>query len=113
MKGNECMKCLRIKDGKGEFSLDGTAYSTLDKVTKDDIMKLLELSLDTATDFEMDVYDAELFTNPAHRVIYSNLYEKFISLNANKSQFTSEVEALYSEAFDKYKLDPEEVADEV
>src|SRR4051812_42105717 len=104
-KGNECMKCLKIDNGLGEFSIDGSTYSPLDKIVKDDILKLLDIALDPEKDFEMDEYDSDLFTNPAHRVIYSNLYEKFVSLNVNKSQFTTEVDALYSEAFDKYKLE--------
>lgn len=101
------MKCLRIKDNKGEYSLDGLEYKQIDKISKDDILRLLELSLDKDVDFEMDKYDADSFTNPAHRVIYSNIYEKFVSLKANKNYFTIEVDALYSEAYDKYKLDDE------
>lgn len=98
------MKCLRINSGKGEFALDGTNFSPLDEVKKDDILALLDIALDPSQDIEMDEYDPDAFTNPAHKVIYNNIYDKFIELNTNKAQFIGEVDELYQEAYDKYKL---------
>lgn len=97
------MKCLKINNGKGEFSLDGTIYKSIDAIAKDDVLSLLETALDPAQELEMDTYIAEAFTNPAHKVIYENIYNKLESLKSNKAQFTSEISELYQEAYDKYK----------
>jgi hypothetical protein len=104
------MKCLRIKDGKGEFTLDGKEYLPLDQIDKDNLIEMLEIALDPEQEFEMDEYDSEKVTNPAHKVIYSNLYDKFTAVKANKEHFTSEIDGLYQEAFNKYKLENEETA---
>ncbi len=106
------MKCLRIKNGKGQFSVDGTNYSEIDKISKDNVLKLLDVALSEDQIFEMDDYDESLLANKAHRVIYRSLHEKFISLNANKSQFTSEVDELYQDVLDKYKQNEEEASSE-
>lgn len=97
------MKCLKINNGKGEFSTDGITFKSIDAIAKDDILSLLETALDPAQELEMDTYTAEAFTNPAHKVIYENIYNKFESLKSNKAQFTSEISELYQEAYDKYK----------
>jgi hypothetical protein len=97
------MKCLKINDGKGQFSINGSDFFEIDTIGKDQVLELVDLALSEDDNFEMDEYDEELFTNPAHRVIYKNLYEKFISLDANKSHFTSEVSELYQDTLDKYR----------
>ena len=101
------MKCLKIKDGKGEFTLNGSDYSPLDQINKDDLMALLEIALDPEQEFEMDEYDPGLVTNAAHKVIYNSLYDKFTAVKANKEHFTSEIDGLYQEAFNKYRLEEE------
>lgn len=100
------MKCLKINTGKGEFSLDGVNYAPIDTIKKEDVLKLLDIALDLEQEIEMDAYSPEAFTNPAHKVIYENIFNKFESLKANKDQFTTEIAELYREAYDKYK--PEE-----
>jgi hypothetical protein len=97
------MKCLRINEGKGEFSLDGASFRPLDEIRKDDILTLLDITLNTKQEIEMDEYSADAFKNPAHKVIYSNLHDKFLELKASKGQFTSDINELYQEAYDKYK----------
>lgn len=98
------MQCLRINNGKGEFSLNGTTFSALDEIKKEDILRMLEIALDENQSFEMDEYSADSITNPAHKVIYHNLYEKFEELGLNKAMFVDEVKELYKDAYDKYKL---------
>jgi hypothetical protein len=102
------MKCLKIKDGKGEFSVDGANYLPLDQINKDHLMALLDIALDSEQEFEMDEYSSEVVTNAAHKVIYSNLFEKFKAVKANKEQFTTDIEGLYQESFNKYKLEAEQ-----
>lgn len=101
-KGVECMKCLKIDSGKGYFSTNGSEYFEIDTIEKEHVLDLLNLAL-SDDDFELDDYNEELLSNKAHRVIYKNLHDKFVSLTANKPQFTSEVNDLYQDTLDKYK----------
>jgi len=97
------MKCLRIDNGKGDFSLNGTDFSPIDKINKEDVLLLLNIALDPDQDLEMDEYDSKLFTNPAHRVIYENLHNKFTDLKSSKVQFVNDVNELYQDVLAKYK----------
>lgn len=111
MKGGDSMKALKINDGKGEYSKDGSTYFLIDKITKEDISDLLEIALDTDVEFEMDNYDSELITNPAHRIIYGNLHGKLSEIVDNKDRFNLEVDELYKEAYRKY-TPPSQTVDE-
>jgi len=102
------MKNLIIEDGKGKFTLGGAKYDTLDNITKDDIMLLLGIILgEGCDDFEMDDYDADLITNPAHQIIYRNLHDKFIEVINDKEKYFSDVDDFYREPYEKYKLETE------
>lgn len=97
------MKNLRINDGKGEFSLDGSEYKALDELTKEDLLALLDIALDAEQEMEMDEYDSDAITHPAHRIIYNNIHDKLKEVVSNKRQFIDDANELYKEAYDKYK----------
>lgn len=46
------MKCLRVTDGKGFFSLDGETWTALDEISKEDILSIINICLEDS--FEMD-----------------------------------------------------------
>ncbi len=103
-KGEESMKCLKIENGKGFFiDKDGT-YQEIDKMGKDDILHLLDIATDEEIDFEIDDMDENQISNPAHKIIYQNLSDKFNELLSNKTQFLDESEALYKDALQKYQM---------
>ncbi len=97
------MKCLRIKGGKGEFSLDGSTFTQLDSIAKEDILLLLNIALSETDNLEMDAYNASLISNSAHKIIYDNLYEKFKNLITNKQQFLDDANDLYKDAYEQYR----------
>ena len=76
------MKYLKIEDNKGYFLKAGDStpgeWIEIDKVNKDDLMKLLNKAVDT--EFDMDEYSEEILGNKAHQIIYKRLYEKFNDL---------------------------------
>jgi len=39
--GEKNMKCLKIVNGKGEFSLDGDSWKVLDDISKEDILVIV------------------------------------------------------------------------
>jgi hypothetical protein len=98
------MNCLKIDNNEGFFSVNGSDFTSIVEIKKEDVLKLLDIALDPDEEFEMDEYDAELLPNAAHRVIYENLYNKFSEIKTNKEQFTNEANELYQDVYDKYKL---------
>lgn len=96
------MKHLRIKEGKGQCSIDGVIWTDLDKIGKDDVLKLVDLALSDG--FSMDPYQRELIPNPAHEIIYRNLHTKLEELVVKKERFRDESQQLYREAIQKYRI---------
>ena len=104
MKGEKNMKCLKIENGRGHYLDKERNYLEIDKMGKDDILFLLNIATDENETFEMDDPDESELSNPAHKIIYSNLYEKFSELLLNKSRFLDESEAIYKDALQKYQV---------
>lgn len=101
-KGRLVMKCLKIEDNKGMYSIDGEQWINIDQINKEHLLKLLEIAVDEQ-EFEMDEFDENKLGNKAHLVIYKNLYSKFKDLLQNKTRFKDESENVYKEAIEKYK----------
>ena len=99
------MTYLKIENNKGYYRLDGTKqeWIELDQIGKDDLMKLLSIA--TTQEFSMDEYKSELLMNPAHNIIYRNIYGKFTELLGNKTRFQDSVNSMYKTAIDKYSLE--------
>ena len=101
------MKYLKIDNNKGFYRLDITTenWIEIDQINKDNLLTLLKFA--TAGEFEMDEFKDELLQNPAHNIIYKNIYGKFNDFLSNKIRFQDSVEATYKTAIDKYNLQPE------
>jgi hypothetical protein len=95
------MKYFKIENKKVLFSVDTENWFQIDEITKDYLMQLLELAINS--DFEMDEYEESLIANPAHQIIYKNIHEKFEELLNNKKRFKDESDSKYKEAFEKYQ----------
>lgn len=102
------MKYLKIENNKGHFRLDSneTSWIELDKINKDNLLVLLKLA-SGSEEFEMDEYQDELLQNPAHNIIYKNIFLKFSDFIENKTRFKDSVESTYKTALEKYKIDTE------
>ena len=70
------MKYLVIDKSLAYYTVDASVQPNkpIDKITKEDLMKLVELSL--TDDFEMDPFDKNTLKNAAHAIIYKNIYQK-------------------------------------
>lgn len=73
----------------------------VNKMTKDDLYKLVRLAL-SLEDFEMIPYDESLLQNPAHKTIYSHIYRQLSEIRGRKQEFNDEINSLYKDAYDKY-----------
>lgn len=102
------MKYLKIENHKGFYRIDTTVenWTELDQINKDHLLTLLKFASTQA--FEMDEYKDELLQNPAHNIIYRNIYGKFNDFLNNKTRFQDTVEAMYKAAIEKYKIQHQE-----
>lgn len=95
---------LKINNNKGYYRVDASEnWIELDKLGKEHLLKLLNFA--TTSEFEMEEYNDILLQNPAHNIIYKNLYVKFSDLLTNKTRFQDTAEAMYKVAIEKYKIE--------
>ena len=95
------MKHLKIDANKGLYSIDGASWNEIDRIGKDDLLKLVDLAL--GEEFEMDAYNKDNLPNPAHEIVYRNLHAKLADLQARKERFKDESQQLYRDAIRKYQ----------
>ncbi|MCK5556549.1 MAG: hypothetical protein KAI76_09945 [Alphaproteobacteria bacterium] len=98
------MKILKIEDNHGHFLGDDNAFSPVDRITKEDLLRLVNLTL--TEEVEFDDYDSEDIKNQAHQILYKSIYEKLRGLRDRKQKFTDESERLYLQEYDKYREEP-------
>ena len=96
------MKCLKIENCRGHYSIDGNAWKEIDKITKEELLQLLNTGLKEG--FDMDDIDEKEVKNKAHEIIYRNLYGKFQELNSNRTRFEDESNILFKDAVEKYSI---------
>lgn len=95
------MKILKIEDSKGCFCTDGDEFISIDKLDKENLLKLVEHSL--TKEVEMDDYDPEILKNEAHRIIYRSVHKKLQELMARKDEFFDKAEREFYEIYENYK----------
>ncbi|MCW5651069.1 MAG: hypothetical protein KIS62_15085 [Ramlibacter sp.] len=103
MKDEEqSMKLLRILDSTGHFLSDDNQFLPIDRITKDDLLRLANLTLNE-TDVEFDEYDEKVLKNQAHRVIYKNVVQKLRDLHVRKKEFADQAARLFYEDYERYR----------
>lgn len=106
MTEDNAMTLLKIENSCGYF-LDSTGkFSPLDKATKDDLLRLVGLTLSDEVKF--DKFDEQAIKHQAHQIIYKSLYEKLTDLQLKRDEFKDESERLYLKEYETYKKDIEE-----
>jgi len=98
------MKLLKTEDNHGHFLDEDDSFTPIDKITKEDLLRLAELTL--TEEVEFDEYDEEAIKNQAHQILYQSIYEKLRGLRNRKQEFTDESERLYLQEYEKYREEP-------
>lgn len=98
------MKYLSIDNGKGYYIDKEGIKKEIDMITKDDILRYLDLATNQNEVFEMDIFDSNALQNEAHKIIYKSLHSKFSAIVCNKSQFLDACDNLYKDAIQKYTI---------
>lgn len=99
------MKLLKIENGCGHFRLESGDYSPVDKISKDDLLRLVNVTLSEEI-VEFDAYDESMIQNHAHQIIYKSVIRKLQSLQERKQEFVDESARLYLDDYEKYKMAP-------
>ena len=103
-KGEIFMKLLAIENNKGTYSIDGINFIEIEKISKDDILKLLERVLSEAEIIiEESNEDNKKINSPAQKIIYDNIYEKVNEVLLTKEEINSFEEDQYYIAMQKYQ----------
>jgi hypothetical protein len=95
------MKLLKIECNAGHFLTAEGGYAPVDKLTKEDLLRLVDLTL--GDDVELDGFDEEALPNQAHQIIYKSVCEKLRDLRDRRQGFTDESERLYLHEYEKYR----------
>ncbi len=95
------MKLLKIESNQGHYLGGQREFAPIDKITKEDLLKLVNLTL--SEEVEFDEYDADAIKNQAHQILYKSISEKIAGLKERKQEFTDESERLYLEEYEKYR----------
>ena len=101
--GGKGMKLLSIENNMGLYLGESGQYSPVDKITKEDILRLVNLTLQE--DVEFDVYDDNAIKNQAHQIVYKSVFEKLRGLKDRKKEFVDGSERLYLKEYEKYRED--------
>lgn len=99
------MQLLKIDNNEGLFLDESGAYSSVEKITKDHLLRLVNLTLTKKVTF--DEYDKEKLANRAHQIVYKNICEKLSALDARKEEFVDSSERLFLKEYEKYQQDAE------
>lgn len=95
------MKILKIEAGQGFYLGADGDYIPVDKLTKEQLLRLVNLTL--SKEVEFDEYDIEKIPNQAHQIIYKSIYNKLSELSGRKAEFVDESERLFLQEYEKYK----------
>lgn len=101
------MKCLSVCNGQAFFTDKEGNQQPLDKITKDDILFLIDAITDPEREneqFEIDDLTKIEIKNEAHKVIYQNLGGKLQELIDNRTKLFDEAENTYEAAINKYSV---------
>jgi hypothetical protein len=96
------MRLLRIDGSLGQFLGEVGDYRPIDKITKDDLLRLVDLTL-REEDVEFDEYDEEKVKNQAHQIVYKSIFGKLRELRGRKQESIDQSERLYLAEYERYR----------
>lgn len=96
------MKLLKIEANAAHFYVDGQTFQLIDKIGKDDLLRLANLVL-SEEHIEIDSFTEAALPNQAHQVIYKSVSMKLIGLRDRRAEFLDESARLFLEDYENYK----------
>ncbi len=108
LKGDKDMKLLKIEDDKGHYFIAQDKFATVDKITKEDILRLVNLTL-SEEEVEFDEYKDDNLKNQAHQIIYKSIFGKLQELKERRKEFKDDSDRLYLSEYERYRDEPTKV----
>jgi SAM-dependent MidA family methyltransferase len=102
--GGKGMKLLKVNDNCGHYRDDNGNYSPIDKIGKEDLLRLVNWTLHEKV-VEFDDYDEKAIKNQAHQIIYKSIVQKLRTLRDRRKEFIDESARLFLEDYEKYRDD--------
>jgi len=96
------MKLLRIDDNSGQFLGADNSYIQIEKIVKEDLLRLVNLTLEKDS-VQFDDYDEKAIKNQAHQIIYKSVVQRLRSLSDRRQEFKDESARLYLEDYERYR----------
>lgn len=98
------MMLLKIEKNIGKFSTDGINFIEIEKISKDDILKIFEkiINEESITIEESNDEDKKI-NSPAQKIIYDNIYEKLNEIIDEKEEINAFDDDEYYIAMKKYQ----------
>lgn len=103
-EGSKGMKLLKVNENCGHFLDDKGNYTLIDKIGKEDLLRLVSWTLQEES-VELDDYDEQSIKNQAHQIIYKSIFQKLQSLRARRQEFIDESARLFLAEYEKYRND--------
>ena len=97
------MKILKIENGKAEFTTNETTYKPITDIGKDDIYSLLKTIYNSQT-IEIDSPEEYAINNPAEKIIYVSLAERFERFKSEKSKIRARINAPFTDVISEYNI---------
>ena len=94
------MKILKIERGNGCYLSGADQYTEIDKITKDHLLELINITLEHEVAF--DAYDAQSLHNQAQRIVYRNILEKLQDLASRRQEFKDESDKWYEKEYERF-----------
>ncbi len=98
------MKLLKIEETLGYYLNKESGYTEIDKITKEDLMRLADLTLENEVIF--DEYSDESIKNHAHQIVYKSVFSNLKNLENRRQEFKDEVSRLFLSEYERYKEKP-------
>lgn len=95
------MKLLKIENSLGHYLNETGQYNHIDKITKEDLLRLVDLALKEEVVF--DEYDESVLQHSAHQIVYKSILDKLDDLNNRKGEFKDTSERMFLDEHEKYK----------
>lgn len=96
------MKLLKIDEPNGLFLSKSGEYVPVDKIDKDELLRLVGLILNEDA-ADLDKFDDAKIKNQAHQVIYRSISQKLTDLKTRRKEFVDSTARLFLAEYERYR----------
>ena len=94
-------EAIKIDRDMGYYLDTEGSYAPVDKITKEDLLRLVDLTLQN--EIVLDEFSEDSIKNQAHQIIYKSIFEKLRDLRGRRQEFIDESERLYIQEYERYR----------